>query len=126
MEIKDYTIDTHEDLCQGVMFKFKKLDPIEHINLITRDVNEEKMDFDKSREYIKRCLRNVVWSKDGNIWTPLLDSEGGSRLPELDKDPSISLDLFYRFQNEVIKPVFYGSKTFQNFMKEKATKSNNK
>ena len=60
----------------------------------------------------------AMWTKDGKTWNNLIDEEGNAKLQELDVNPSIALDLFYYFKREVLLPVFTGSKTYQNSMKE--------
>ena len=117
-ENKLYWEIIHEDICDGVKFKFKKLNTVEHLNLVTKNVDFERLEGEKADYFINKCLQNTMWSKDGTNWVPLIDAEGNAKLPELEKNPSIAFDLFYMFKRDVLAPVFTGSKTFQNFMKD--------
>jgi len=119
-ENKIYWETIHEDICDGVKFKFKKLNTVEHLNLVTKNVDFERLDGEKAEFFINKCLQYTLWSKDGNNWTQLIDVEGNAKLPELERNPSIALDLFYMFKRDVLAPVFTESKTFQNFMKDQA------
>lgn len=117
-ERKLYWQEEFKDICEGIVFKFKKMNTVEYLNMVTRNVEFEKLDGEKAEYFIQKCLSLAVWSKDGQTWNALIDSEGNAKLPELDANPSIALDLFYYFKREVLLPVFTGSKTFQNSMKE--------
>lgn len=112
-EEKAYWEETFTDLIKGVIFKFKKMNPIDHLNLVTKNVDFERMDGDNAEYFIKKCLQMTIWSKDGVTWNSLVDSEGNSKLPELERKMSVALDLFYYFKKYVLLPVFFESKTFQ-------------
>ena len=111
------------DLIDGISFKFKDLNPIELINLVSKNIDFGKSEkYDEDEKFIRKVLLNVLWSKDGATWIPLIQEDGTERLPELKTNKTVSLDLFYRFRSKVLAPVFYESKTFQNLMKETKTK----
>lgn len=114
---KLYWQEEFKEICDGVTFKFRKMNTVEHLNMVTKNVEFENMDGDKAEYFIQKCLSLAIWSKDGVNWTPVVDADGNAKLPELDTNPSIALDLFYYFKREVLLPVFTGSKTFQNSMK---------
>lgn len=117
MENKNYWETIYEDIYEGIKFRFKKMNTVEHLNLVTKNVEFEKLDGDKADYFILKCLQNTLWTKDGVNWNSLVDAEGNSKLNELTSNMSIALDLFYAFKRDVLMPVFTGSKTFQNFMK---------
>ena len=118
-ERKDYAEIRYSDLCEGVTFKYKKLNPIEMINLVTKNFDFGKQDKDEQDLLlIQKILRNILWTKDGETWVELIQEDGIPKLPELNSDPTIALDLFYRYKADVLAPVFYESKTFQSFMKD--------
>ena len=118
MERENYWEREYKDLCDGVTFKFKKMNTIEHLNLVTKNVEFERLDGDRAEYFIQKCLRLVIWTKDGVTWNNLVDEEGNSKLPEMNNNASIGLDLFYCFKRDVLMPVFTESKTFQNSMRE--------
>lgn len=117
-EKKNYWEIIYEDIFEGIKFKFKKMNTVEHLSLVTKNVDFERMDGDRADYFINKCLQNTLWSKDGANWTPLVDAEGNAKLKELEENPSIALDLFYSFKRDVLTPVFTGSKTFQNFIQD--------
>ena len=117
-ENKAYWTIEYKDICDGVTFKFRKMNTIEHLNLVTKNVEFDSLDGDKAEYFISKCLGMAMWTKDGVNWNNLIDSEGNSKLQEMDLNPSIALDLFYYFKKDVLLPVFTGSKTFQKSMKE--------
>ena len=106
------------NLCDGIIFKFKKMNAVEHLNLVTKNVDFERLDGDRAEYFINKCLSMTIWSRDGQNWNNLIDAEGRSKLPEFEDNVSIGLDLFYYFKRDVLAPVFLESKTFQNSMKE--------
>ena len=118
MERENYWEKEYKDLCDGVTFKFKKMNTIEHLNLVTKNVEFERLDGDRAEYFIQKCLRLVIWTKDGVTWNNLVDEEGNSKLPEMNNNASIGLDLLYCFKRDVLMPVFTESKTFQNSMRE--------
>lgn len=106
---KEYT-----ELLDGVTFKFKKLDAIEHVELAMDSASwESKKKKINTKEMLLNVFANVMFSKDGTTFRELVDSEGNINLPELDECPAVALDLYYNFKEEVIFPVFTDSKTFQ-------------
>jgi len=107
----------YKDLCDGVTFRFKKMNTVEYLNLVTKNVEFESLDGERAEYFISKCLSMTQWTKDGINWNSLVDAEGNAKLPELDRYPSIALDLFYYFKKDVLLPVFTESKTFQNSMK---------
>ena len=115
---KDFWNNEYTDIAEGVIFKFRKPNSVEFINLITRDIDIKTASFEASEEFISKCLSYVIWSKDNVTWNPVLNSNGTSRLPEMDDNPAIALDLFYKFKGDVLTQVFTESKTFQNFIKD--------
>ena len=126
MQDKKYYEIEYTDLIPGVTFKFAKLNPIEHLNIVTL---QQSWDVNKNGGYtglLEKILINVLWTKDNKNWIPLIDSEGNAKLPEYETCPSLGLDLFIRFKNEVIEPVFTESKTFQNIMNRRKQKETTK
>lgn len=123
----DYWNKEYTDLCEGIIFKFKQISPVALINLITKDIDIKKMSVIESEAFINKCLQNVVWTKNGGEYMPLLNDDGSGRLQELETQPYIALDLFYKFRADVLTPVFIESKTYQNFTQElNKTKTTNK
>lgn len=123
---KAYWTIEYKDLCDGVTFRFKKMNTVEHLNLVTKNVEFESLDGEKAEYFINKCLSIAMWTKDGTTWNNLVDAEGNAKLPELELNPSIALDLFYYFKKDVLLPVFTESKTFRNSMKaleEEATQT---
>ena len=111
------------DLYEGMSFKFDKINPIDHINLVTFDTKGLSKDVDNgpdkaSADFIKACFKYIKWNK-GSGWFNVLDDNGNARLPELDEHPSLLLDLFIKFRTEVLLPVFIESKTFQDILQTK-------
>lgn len=123
--MENYWEKEYKDLCDGVVFKFKKMNTVEHLNLVTKNVDFENLDGGRAEYFIQKCLSLTLWTKDGSTWNKLIDDEGNSKLPELDVNPSIGLDLFYYFKKDVLIPVFLESKTFQNSMKEVQAETEN-
>ena len=122
MEDKKYYEIEYDDLLPGIKFKFRKLNPIEHLGLVTSDNGSWN---DEGKDYTKlfgKILVNVLYTKDDKNWIPLIDSDGNAKLPEFEDNISIGLDLFYRFKSEVLNPVFTESKTYQNFISHRKTK----
>ena len=116
--MKEYWNEEYTDICEGVMFKFKQTNPVDLINLVTDSLDYEKAVSAQKKQFVTQCLQQVMWTKNGANWYPLVDSEGNSRLPELNNNPAIGFDLFFKFRREVINSVFTESKTFQNLTKE--------
>lgn len=118
MENKQYWEQTYKDVLDGVVFRFKKMTPVEHISLVTKNNEFERLDGKDSQYFIHKCLQNTLWSKDNQTWNPLVDFEGNARLPELESNMAVALDLFYYFKKDVLLPVFTESKTFQRAILE--------
>jgi hypothetical protein len=121
MENKKYYEIIYDDIVDDVIFKFKKLNPIEHLSFILKSQDDQGQ-IDKVEEFVKKVLQCCLWSKDMKNFFPLVDDSGSARLPELNDDPGISLIMFSRFKSEVLMPVFTESKAFQKGLKEKETK----
>lgn len=121
-----YWENSYKDLIDGIVFKFRKMNPVEHLNLVTKNVNFEEMDGKDAEYFIQKCLQMTLWTKDGQTWNPLVDDEGNARLPELERNMSVGLDLFYYFKKDVLLPVFFGSKTFQKLTSEGLESSSQK
>lgn len=111
----------YTDIFEGITFKFKQLNPVEHIGLVTKNIEFEQMDGDKADFFIQKSLQSTLWSKDGKTWNTLIDEGGNAKLPELATNPSIALDLFYKFKKDVLYPVFSESKTFQSIIEAQKT-----
>jgi hypothetical protein len=112
-----------DKIYDGVIFRFKKINPIDYINLVTKhtETTASKSTMKTSADFIGSCLSYIQWTKDGATWTDLVDPNGNSRLPELDEHPTIGFDLYYAFVQKVIAPVFIESKTFQSLMSQEKT-----
>ena len=113
---KDFWNKEYDDICDGVLFKFKKPNSVEFVNLITKDIDTNNMSLTETEKFINRCLSYALWTKDGSAWHPVINDDGTARLPEMDTNPSIALDLFYKFKGDVLTPVFTESKTYQSFI----------
>lgn len=110
----NYYDKIYNDLDDTISFKFKKLNPVEVIQLVTDNINIA-MNANKTQkqEFMECCLDNVLWSEDGVSWIPLLDSNKQGRCAKLDSNPSIYFDLFQIYKRDVLTPVFIESRTFQ-------------
>ena len=106
----------YTDIYDGVSFKIKKINPIDHINLACYNMNS-KTELDND-SFIKQCVKHCLWSKDGYTWFPVIDDLGNARLPEVEEHPAIIFDLYYNFRQDVLVPVFLESKTFQKVLNE--------
>lgn len=127
--MEDYTQIRYNDIHEGILFKYKQMTPIEIIGLSTRNVSFSSVTFESTdiESMVKLCLDKILWSKDDGVtWTPLIDSVGNAKLPELNMYPQMGMDLFYRFRKDVLSPVFIESKTFQNSMSPQKDKEENK
>ena len=116
--MKEYWNEEYTDICEGVMFKFKQTNPIDLINLVTDSLDYEKSSPVVKKQFVTQCLNQVVWTKNGTEWFPLIDVDGNPRLPEMRNNPSVGFDLFFKYRTEVINAVFTESKTFQSLTKE--------
>lgn len=112
--MKEYWTTEYADICDGVIFKVKQMNPIELLNLVMINLELKGTKIKQKQEFTQCCLENFIWTKDGMQWFELIDSNGRSRLPELDTNPAIAFDLYTVFSADVLTPVFYESKTFQN------------
>lgn len=117
--MEKYYEKEHKDLVEGFSFKFKKLNPIDHLSLVTQNIDIEKLEGENAKGFILNCMRNVIWRKGESDWGTLTDSEGNCKTVELEDNPSLFLDLYYRYKQEVLLPVFIESKTFQNLISTK-------
>lgn len=115
----EYWNTEYSDICEGVIFKIKQVNPIELINLVTASVDYEKTTWDKQQEFVKNALKQVTWTKNGTEWFPLISEDGLPRLPEMQNNPTIGFDLFFAIRRDVILPVFIESKTFQHLTADK-------
>jgi hypothetical protein len=116
--MKEYWKEEITDICPGVMFKFSQTNSIDLITLVTDSIDYESANSSRKKQFVTQCLQQVIWSKNGVDWYPLVDADGNPRLPEFKDDPTIGFDLFSRFRSKVINPVFTESKTFQNLTKD--------
>lgn len=110
----DYWNKEYSDICENVIFKVKQINPVELLDLVMVNLELKSSKSDKRQEFIKSCLSNIIWTKDGMNWYELIDHEGRNRLPESETNPTIIFDLYTQFQTDVLVPVFTESKTFQN------------
>lgn len=120
------------DLCPGITFKYKRLNPVEHIALATRNIEAERSNKSAStnsadllEQHIKKCLTNILFTKDERTYRPIVNDNGVANFDELNDSPSLALDLYYAYKTDVIQPVFYESKTFQNLLMGQQEKVNN-
>ena len=117
--MKEYWNEQYDDLYPGIVFRFKKINPIELINLVTENMNFEDTSIERKNEFTKQCLLNVEWSKNsGANWFPLIDRDENPHLPELVNNPMIAFDIFFAFRRDVITPVFTESRTYQNLIEQ--------
>ena len=117
--MKEYWKEEITDICEGFMFKIKQTNAIDLINLITDSLDYEKAETERKTQFVKQCLSQFIWSKNGTDWYPLIDEDGNPRLTELRDNPVIGFDLFFKFRRDVINPVFTESKTFQSLTQGK-------
>ena len=109
---RQYWQKTWNDLCEGVSFKIQQIAPIDRLTIVYN--RQTAIRNGHTPQSTKDLLKYWLWSKNGGMnWSPVLNESGTSRLPELDTDPSLIFDLGNLFQDEVILPVFIGSKTFR-------------
>ena len=123
--MENYWQKEYKDICDGVIFKIKEINPIDMLNLVMANIDPQTRQLKNQKEFLGECMRQFVWTKDGMQWFPLVDEEGRARLPELDKFPSITLDLMFVFRKDVLMPVCTESNTFQSPSKV-GTKKNSK
>ena len=107
--------ENNYELIPGIQFRFRKMNPIEHLDMMTINANKGKIDPTALNEM---CLKNAEWSKDGKTWRELIDSNNNTTLPEYDDHLGIVFDLILKFKQDVVEPVFQESKIFQNLMSE--------
>lgn len=124
MEDKKYYEVTYDDLLEGVKFKFRKLNPVDLLNICTKDGNK-LVKGKNDKDYFQEILSNILWTKNDIDWFPLISEDGSSRLPEYDDQPSLGLDLLFLYKEKVINPVFTESKTFQNITSQRRVKNTN-
>lgn len=124
--MKEYWNTEYSDICENVIFKIKQINPIELINLVTASVDYENATWDKQQAFVKNALLQVVWTKNGTDWYPLVSEDGTARLPEMQTNPTIGFDLFFAIRRDVILPVFTESKTFQGLTQDKVERKRSK
>lgn len=110
--MQDFSQLEYKDLCEGVIFKIKDLNPIDLLNLVMANIDPNTRQLKYQKEFLSECMQQFLWTKDGLNWYPLLDSENRPRLPELNTNRSLILDLMFVFRKDVLMPVFTESKTF--------------
>lgn len=115
--MKEYWTHEYNDIYDGVVFKIKQINAIELLNLVMTNLELKGSKISQKQEFMQECLKHIIWTKNGMDWYELIDYEGRARLPELDTNPSIAFDLYSIFSTDVLTPVFYESKTFQNLTK---------
>lgn len=112
-EVKYYE-RVYEDVIDGVKIKFRKLNPMEHLGLCTDTQTWAKVNGTNFTEMYKKIFINILFTKNDVDWIPLIDTEGNSRLKELEDNISACMDLYFEYKQKVIDPVFSESKTFHN------------
>lgn len=110
----DYTQKEYKDLLDGVIFKVKTINPIDMLNLTMANIDPQTRQLKYQKDFLQECMKQFIWTKDGMQWFPLIDDDGRARLPELDTNPSLMLDLMFEFRKDVLMPVFTESKTFRS------------
>lgn len=110
----DYTQKEYKDLLDGVVFKVKAINPIDMLNLTMANIDPQTRQLKYQKDFLQECMKQFIWTKDGMQWFPLIDDDGRARLPELDTNPSLMLDLMFEFRKDVLMPVFTESKTFHS------------
>lgn len=111
--MQNFTQKEYTDLLEGVIFKVKEINPIDMLNLVMANIDPQTRQLKYQRDFLNECMKQFIWTKDGMQWFPLIDDEGRARLPELDSNPSLALDLMFNFRKDVLMPVFTESKTFR-------------
>jgi len=117
--MQEYWTKEYTDLCEGVIFRIKKINPIELINLATAAIDFETATWDRRSVLITNTLRQMQWTKNNETWFPLIEEDGSPRLPELRDQPILGFDVFFAVRRDVLTPVFTESKTFQLLMPDK-------
>ena len=112
--MESFTQKEYKDICEGVIFKVKEINPVDMLNLVMANIDPQTRQLKYQKEFLGECLKQFIWTKDGMQWFPLVDEEGRARLQELNTHPSISLDLMFAFRKDVLMPVFTESKTFHD------------
>lgn len=116
-----YWEKTYDDICDGIKFRFKKLNPIEHLALVSANTTQ---DDDKgalsnqSQEFLRKCLQCIEWSVDNGSWRTVVDELDNPTNDIFIEQPMILFDLVILFRQNVLVPVFIESKTFQNVLKD--------
>lgn len=110
----DYTQKEYKDLLDSVVFKVKAINPIDMLNLTMANIDPQTRQLKYQKDFLQECMKQFIWTKDGMQWFPLIDDDGRARLPELDTNPSLMLDLMFEFRKDVLMPVFTESKTFRS------------
>lgn len=124
--MEKYWEKEYNDILDGIVFKFEKLKPVQVISMISKDGKSEN-DSKKEEELITMVLQGILFKKSGGAYRPIINESGISNMEEYDENPSIILDLYMRYKEKVLAPVFLESRTFQNMLKEvKETSQSNK
>ena len=110
---KEYWEEEFKDLFPGVVFKFKKLNSLDQLDLADRNVGKNG----ESKQFKLDCLRNVVWTKNNSDWFDLMDEYGNCTLQEL--PPSTLLDIFFKYRNVVCLPVFTESRAYKSLLEKR-------
>ena len=110
-DTRQYWQKTWDNLCPGVIFKINQISAVDRLTIVYN--KQTAIRSGHTAQSTTDLLKYWLWSKNGGgNWAPVLNESGTSRLPELDTEPSLIFDLANLFQDEVILPVFIGSKTF--------------
>lgn len=113
MEGKEFWEVEHTDFISNVVIKFKKLSSLDVLDLADRNIGKDG----NSKQFKLDCLKNVIWTKNGSDWFPIMDEYGNVSLPEC--SPSVLLDIFFRYRNTVCLPVFTESRAYKGLMEKK-------
>lgn len=100
----------YKDFVPNVTIKFKKMNSLDVLDLADRNTRKDT----DSKQFKLDCLKNVLWTKNGNDWFALMDDFGNSTLSEMPL-PTM-LDIFYEFRKVVCLPIFTESKTYQSLL----------
>lgn len=100
----------YKEFVPNVLIKFKKMNSLDVLDLADRNVNGDG----DSKKYKLDCLRNVLWTRNGTDWFPIMDEDGNLTLEGVSN--STLLDIFYKFRSTVCLPVFTESKTYQSLV----------
>ena len=92
---------------KDVEFRFKELNPNEHLTLAMEYMKSQKAkDLKYSKKINDEMLRLIEFNKTGEKWFPIVNENGSARLPELSSKPKLLLALLIEFNRVVVEPVF--------------------